>query len=528
MGEIRSPYFSLGQYYYGDNPDIHSPYFSYGGEDYHGDNAEIHPPYSSAGDYHGDNAEIHQTYSSAGNYFGDNAEIHSPYSSAGDYLADNTEIHSEALFHQDIYGNSYNAQQFVNRNVQRQARVDSIHEQESDVCIYRVGGALRKSNGAMYSPQQISIGPIHHGNRNLHFMERKKSEYYEQFWKDRVSKERERKGAEDEFWVALGEDENKIRQCYEVGFHRKKFSQRFLDLILYDAVFIFELFLKYREGREKYIKDSVLKETWLRLAIRRDLILLENQLPFFILDKLYGLLPGNIKGENTEFITLACSYFKPHLPSNFTPGAKKPLHFTDLVRSLLSYSRKGKSVELIKSFHSATKLRQAGVSFKVPREHDCLLDVEFSRRLRTEFQIPQLEINGNTESLFRNLVALEKRFYRGQEYISHYINLLSILVVKPKDAKLLMKNKIVTYYKDEVAVRDLIYSLASSTTDLHSCYHGIFSTVDDYYKSSWAKNPAYFVEEFFGNFWKGVGTVTAAIFLILTSVQTICAILGLR
>ncbi|KAH8507159.1 hypothetical protein H0E87_009610 [Populus deltoides] len=464
MGEIRSPYFSLGQYYSGDNSDIHSPYFSDGGEDFHGDNAEIHPPYSSAaGDYHGDNAEIHQTYSSAGNYFGDNAEIHSPYSSAGDYLADNTEIHSEALFHQDIYGNSYNAQQFVK-----------------------------------------------HGK----------------FWKDRVSKEREREGAEDEFWDALEKDENKIRQCYEAGFHRNKSSERFLDLILYDAVFILELFLKYREGREKYTKDSILKEGWLRLAIRRDLILLENQLPFFILEKLYELLPVTVKGENTEFVTLACSYFKLHLPSNFSPAAKMPLHFTDLVRSLLSFTRNGKSVELIKSFHSATKLRQAGVKFKVPREHNCLLDVDF-RRLGTEFHIPQLEIDGNTERLFRNLMAMEMRIYPGQEYICHYINLLSILVAKPKDAKLLMENKIVIH-NDEVAVRDLIYSLASDTIDRHSCYHDIFFSVDDYYKSSWAKNPAYFVEEFFGNFWKGVGTVAAAILLVLTLVQTICSILGLR
>jgi len=366
MGEIRSPYFSLGQY---------SPYFSHGGEDYHGDDAESHPPYSSAGDYHGDNAEIHQTYSSAGDYaeihppyssagdyLGDNAEIHSPYSSAADYLADNTGIHSEALFHQDIYGNSCNAQQFVKHGkITRLVRVALTSEQESDVCIYRVGGALRKSNGAMYSPQQISIGPIHYGNRNLHFMERKRYEYYEQFWKDRVSKERERKGAEGEFWDALEEDENKIRQRYEVRFHRNKSSQRFLDLILYDAVFIFELFLKYREGREKYIKDSILKETWLRFAIRRDLILLENQLPFFILEKLYKLLPENIKGKNTEFITLACSYFKPHLPSNFSPAATMPLHFTDLVRSLLSYTRNSKSVGPIISFHKATKLRHAGV-----------------------------------------------------------------------------------------------------------------------------------------------------------------------
>ncbi|KAJ6917984.1 hypothetical protein NC651_012251 [Populus alba x Populus x berolinensis] len=495
MGEIRSPYFSLGQNYFGDNSDhIHSPYFSYGGEDCHGDNAEIHPPYSSA----------------------------------GDYLADNTEIHSEALFHQHISGNSYNAQQFVKHGKgHRHVRPALNYEQESDVCIYRVGKALRKSNKAMYSPRQISIGPIHNGNRNLRLMERKKPEYYEQFWKDRVSKEREREGAEDEFWDALEEDENKIRQCYEDGSHEIKKSEDFLELILYDAVFIFELFLKYNEDGEVFKKDSILKEPGLRLAIRRDLILLENQLPFFILEKLYELLPKTIKGEHTEFKTLACSYFKLHLPRNFSPAATMPKHFTDLVRSLLSFTRNGKPVEQIKSFHSATRLRQAGVKFKVPRERGCLLDVEFSR-LRTEFYIPKLEIDGNTERLFRNLMALEKRLYPGQEYICHYINLLSILVVKPKDAKLLMENKIVIH-NDEVAVRDLIYSLSSvHTIDRHSCYHYIFSDLDDYYKSSWAKNPAYFIEEFFGNFWKGVATVSAAGLLILTSVQTICAVLGLR
>nr|XP_034887531.1 UPF0481 protein At3g47200-like [Populus alba] len=412
MGEIRSPYFSLGQYNCGDNSDIHSPYFSYGGGDYHGDNAEIHPPYSSAGDYHGDNAEIHQTYSStgayaaeihppyssAGDYFGDNAEInaeiHSPYSSAGDYLADNTEIHSEALFHQHISGNSFNAQQFVKHGkVPRHVRAALNYEQESDVCIYRVGKALRKSNEAMYSPRQISIGPIHNGNRNLRFMERKKYVYYEQFWKGRVSKEREREGAEDEFWDALEKDKNKIRQCYEDGSHEIENPEDFLGLILYDAVFIFELFLKYNEDGEVFKKDSILKEPGLRLAIQRDLILLENQLPFFILEKLYDLLPGNIKGEHTEFKTLACSYFEPHIPSNLPPAATTPKHFTDLVRSLLSFTRNGKSVEQIKSFHSATRLRQAGVKFKIPRERDCLLDVDFSR-LRTEFYIPKLEIDG--------------------------------------------------------------------------------------------------------------------------------------
>ncbi|XP_011038976.1 PREDICTED: UPF0481 protein At3g47200-like [Populus euphratica] len=497
MGEIRSPYFSLGQNYSGDNSDhIHSPYISYGGEDYHGDYAEIHPPYSSA----------------------------------GDYLADNADIHSEALFHQHISGNSNNAQQFVGHGkVPFHVGATSNDEPENDVCIYRVGEALRKSNEAMYSPQKISIGPIHHGNKNLRSMEKKKSEYYKIFWEDRVSKAGELNGAQGLFWDALQADENEIRQCYEVGSHEIENSRDFLRMIMYDAVFIFELFLKHSED-SSFQEDSKLKESWLRAAIRRDLILLENQLPFFILEKLYKLLPENVKGQHTEFKTLACIYFKHDLQSNVPPADTKAAHFTDLVRSLLSVTRKDKSVDQIKSFHSATKLRQAGVNFKrrPDRESECLLHVDFSRGLRTEFLIPKLKIRGHTESLFRNLVALEKRVYPGQEYICHYINLLSILVVKPKDAKLLMKNDIVTSYKDEVAVRDLISSLGSSANDIHSCFQGILSAVDEYYKSSWTKNPAYFIEEFFGNLWKGVGTVTAAILLILTLVQTTCSLLDLR
>ena len=58
--------------------------------------------------------------------------------------------------------------------------------------------------------------------------------------------------------------------------------------IILDAIFIIELVLRNYENIEKSEEkqdDHILRKPWLRNAIQLDLILLENQLPFFILQE---------------------------------------------------------------------------------------------------------------------------------------------------------------------------------------------------------------------------------------------------
>jgi hypothetical protein len=82
--------------------------------------------------------------------------------------------------------------------------------------------------------------------------------------------------------------------------------------------------------------------------IVRDLILLENQIPFFVLEKIYKLANINRVLELPPFITIAIHYFEdfikqnsnsvhftnPKLLEHFT-DVKPPEHFTDLLRTFL-------------------------------------------------------------------------------------------------------------------------------------------------------------------------------------------------
>ena len=163
---------------------------------------------------------------------------------------------------------------------------------------------LRKSNEAIYTPQEVSIGPIHDGKKNLQPMNTQKRIYLKAFY-NRVGETRhQRVKFLDEIQNTIEKEEENIRQCYEDGSHEVAESDRFVKMVLWDAVFILEYLLRNKDSKQ-YGDDSLLSRSGLRFRIRQDLLLLENQLPFFILEKLYGHLLQDGEGNYTSFRELA-------------------------------------------------------------------------------------------------------------------------------------------------------------------------------------------------------------------------------
>ncbi|KAG6747904.1 hypothetical protein POTOM_047795 [Populus tomentosa] len=210
--------------------------------------------------------------------------------------------------------------------------------------------------------------------------------------------------------------------------------------------------------------------------------------------------------------------------SAYKPSDKKEiLHFTDLVRSSLSFNHPvTRSDEPIGKFYSATKLHEAAINFKEIR-NECLLDVKFTST-KGELRIPRLQIDHHTEYLFGNLIALERCHYKGEECISHYVKLLHTLVAAPNDVALLIKNKIIDTDRDGASVKNLIDKLSAETSEEYSIYYTLYKQLDQHYQYSWA----YFREAYFGNLWRRTATLSATVLLLFTLVQTICAVLSLR
>ena len=67
-------------------------------------------------------------------------------------------------------------------------------------------------------------------------------------------------------------------------------NKEFVEMILLDGCFIVEVILGFSNYHTIKPDDRVYNKPWLFFDVRRDMALLENQLPFFLLVTLYSLL----------------------------------------------------------------------------------------------------------------------------------------------------------------------------------------------------------------------------------------------
>ena len=141
----------------------------------------------------------------------------------------------------------------------------------------------------------ISIGPFHISKKNLQIMEKFKVRYLKSFTARANIKL-------ENLVSAVREMEDRIYCCYaETSLGMKR--DDFLKVILVDAIFILELFFRWvnREWDDLLTKDQL-------TFMKYDLVLLENQLPFFVLEKLFNLIYPN--GLNSSsLIDLTFKFF---------------------------------------------------------------------------------------------------------------------------------------------------------------------------------------------------------------------------
>ncbi|KAL0007373.1 hypothetical protein SO802_008875 [Lithocarpus litseifolius] len=147
--------------------------------------------------------------------------------------------------------------------------------------IKRIPDHLRKVNEQAYTPTIISVGPFNNYNKNLRTMEKFKVRYFKSFvkWANINS---------ENLVSTTREMEVRISYCYaeaSLGMDRDVVWKR----ILVDAIFILELII--RNDNERKESDDFLIMDQMDFIIF-DLVLLENQLPFFVPEKLFNFYPN--------------------------------------------------------------------------------------------------------------------------------------------------------------------------------------------------------------------------------------------
>ncbi|XP_021800704.1 UPF0481 protein At3g47200-like isoform X2 [Prunus avium] len=377
--------------------------------------------------------------------------------------------------------------------------VTSMSPLSSLCCIYRVPERLRRVSEKAYTPQVVSIGPLHHGKEGLKAMEDHKKRYLQDYIR------RTRVSLAD-YVQKVKAQEAKLRSCYAETIQDEN--------------------------------DRIFNKPWMLQDVWPDMRLLENQLPFFILEELFD--PDKIKVssnnnniERLSILNLCHNFFKTLMHIEGTDGnmeklcASKVEHFVDFCRNLylplpLKPHAKGPLETL--NTPSITELHRAGVKFKVGSPKN-LFNIRFANGI---LEIPKLAISDETELTIRNLLAFEQ-CHCMENYINDYVVIMDRFVNTAKDVELLVKHGIVeNRLGDSSGGSTLINNLADGViVDSNDFYFAILcEELNEYCRTSWHKWQANLRQNYCNTPWATISIAAAICLLILTFIQAVCSVIS--
>ncbi|XP_027165995.1 UPF0481 protein At3g47200-like [Coffea eugenioides] len=297
-----------------------------------------------------------------------------------------------------------------------QEKLKSVIASELGCNIFRIHSQLRKVNEKAYEPEIIAIGPYHRGKPDLSGMEEHKLVYLKSLLGQKIEKVAT-------CVAAVKPLEEKARKCYAepIALSSDEFCRNNAQKDLIDKT------------------DPVFRLEWILNSLQRDLMLFENQLPFFILCKLYEII--ELPDQESGLIDLALNFFSDLLPGHGTTRENgnpqdNIKHLLDLIHRNWSTSKLKPVKEVIRGtgdmalIRCSMELAEAGIKLEKIAQED-IFDIEFENGT---LRIPTLAIEERTESFLRNLVAYEQ--YCGDDQINivtDYVTFLGCLIKSAKD-----------------------------------------------------------------------------------------------
>uniref|UniRef100_A0A7N1A006 Uncharacterized protein n=1 Tax=Kalanchoe fedtschenkoi TaxID=63787 RepID=A0A7N1A006_KALFE len=324
-------------------------------------------------------------------------------------------------------------------------------------------------------------------------------------------------------------------------------SEKFVEMMVLDGCFVVELLRHFHKSLKEKIDDAIFTTRWMLRTLQRDLLMLENQLPFFVLEKLHELTKSD--DQEPPLTKLVLDFLNPLLPRNkyITEFKDTPEHILDVL--LLSFISPMKNKDNKASqwsymstpnrdysyvvdrghqerqlIHCVTELKEVGVKFK-RNEKSELLDIKFSNGT---LEIPQLYINDNTVPIFLNFLVYEQCDQEAEPYFTNFFMFLDGLINSSKDVQILHQHEIINHAlgsKENVAnlfnrvCREIVF-------DVDHCYLSKqMVEVNEFWKAYYATNwhvwRTNLIRDYFSSPWTAISLGAAILLLILTALQTV-------
>ncbi|XAR59250.1 hypothetical protein NMG60_11014984 [Bertholletia excelsa] len=299
-----------------------------------------------------------------------------------------------------------------------------------------------------------------------------------------------------------------------------------------------------REQRRK--EDPIFGTPHICLTVQLDLLMLENQLPFFVLQRLFDCTVAKITDRSLDEYVF--KFFGNLMTFDHEPNAKRSqpevtiYHLLHLIQSQYCPPSQGQqsqgqhctSSDLhFTSKYSASDLIYNGIKFMKIEEKEPF-NMEFKEDIypicwfkRARLRVPALGIYDSTETFLRNLIAFEQCFPNDiTPYVTSYAFLLNMLVQKERDVEMLANDKII---HNNLGANDsatkLFKNLCTNVIMEEFCFSAEWSKVVKYRENWWPPKRAYVRRKYLAGPWTFMAFTAGFIAFAITVASFILSLL---
>ncbi|KAG6422475.1 hypothetical protein SASPL_119047 [Salvia splendens] len=464
----------------------------------------------------------------------------------------------------------------INKDLENLPNTSAESAHWSKRSIYRIPASVTDVNTRAYKPQIVSFGPYHHGSVHLRAMEEHKRRALLHFLK--------RSGRPLQTYVdALFPVAQDLKDAYDqLGAEWHDDTAKFLELMIVDGCFMLEILrvacatdaggsgahqlpppppsgIQHASqpgprapapvrGQQAVEPPAVVKDyaendpifskhgkLYIVPYLKRDMLMLENQLPMMVLEKLVAVQNDKSLKDSKDLTKRILKFFQQNINHANLHEFNHCLHILDIYRrSLLLEEPRAKKQKARAAapahqggddiIRSATELNEAGIRIKRSKSRS-LKDISFRGGV---LRLPLIVVDDALESLYLNLIAFERFHVGAGNDLTSYIFFMDNIIDSAMDVSLLHSCGIIqNALGSDKAVAKLFNSLSKDITlDPESSLEQVHKQVSEYCQKPWHQWRANLMHTYFTNPW-AILSVIAAIFLFaLTIVQTIYGVLS--
>ncbi|KDP26229.1 hypothetical protein JCGZ_22475 [Jatropha curcas] len=407
-----------------------------------------------------------------------------------------------------------------------------------------------------FNPRGVAIGPILHGRNNKYApAEKLKQRLAAEFIRDSGKKM-------DDLYEKIKVNVESLKNCYDKEiikeYNNDDDDKKIAWILFVDGCAVLQFINSLVEGNLKKLR---IKNDLAAFATQ-DLLLLENQIPFDVLE----LLMSETKNGNKFWLSILRFIHKNMgLVSSNTDSVSdetlareakeipKPIHLLDLLRTrlLCLHRTNDRRIDMPNStkniscpgrffgltgtgnvkkdqdkewntFRNISELKSAGIRVKRSTISCFRTGIDFtSGFLRGTLRLPPIRVDDSTGPILMNLVAYEMcPDYANEFEITSYVCLLDSLIDHPEDVKELRKANILhNMLGSDEQVAKLFNEISIDLVPNDEAYFRVKNDMQFHYDKKWKTWIAEGLHDHFGSPWTFLAFGGALLGLVFSAIQ---------